>query len=60
MTGLKSRRKETTWKTATQGGNNIKLHLTEIGWSGMGCINLAQDMEWWRALVKTVINFWIS
>jgi hypothetical protein len=35
---------------------NIKMDLREIGWDGMGWINLAQDRDWWRALVNTVMN----
>jgi hypothetical protein len=28
----------------------------EIGWGGMDWIDLAQDVEQWRALVNTVLN----
>jgi hypothetical protein len=28
----------------------------EIGWEGMEWIHLAQDMNQWRALVKTIMN----
>jgi hypothetical protein len=35
--------------------DNIKMD-TEIGWGSMDWINLAQDRDQWRALVKTVIN----
>jgi transposase len=36
--------------------NNIKMDLREIGWDGMNWIDLAQDMDQWRALVNTVMN----
>jgi hypothetical protein len=36
--------------------NNIKMDLQEVGWGGMDWIDLAQDKEWWRALVKAVMN----
>jgi hypothetical protein len=36
--------------------DSIKLDLREIGWGDMDCINLAQDRDQWRALVKTVMN----
>jgi hypothetical protein len=35
---------------------NVKMDLREIGWGGMHWIDLAQDMEQWRALVSTVMN----
>jgi hypothetical protein len=36
---------------------DIKLHLTEMGWCGMEWIDLAQDRDKWRALVNMVMNF---
>jgi hypothetical protein len=35
---------------------NIKMNLREIGCDD-NWIELAQDMDQWRALVKTVMNF---
>jgi hypothetical protein len=32
--------------------DSIKMDLREIGWDGMDLINLAQDRDKWRALVK--------
>jgi hypothetical protein len=32
------------------------MDLREIGWNGIGWIDLAQDMDQWRALVNTVKN----
>jgi hypothetical protein len=32
--------------------DNIKIDLREIGWNGMDLINLAQDRDQWRAIVK--------
>jgi hypothetical protein len=37
--------------------DNIKMDLRETGWDGMDWIDLAQDMNQWRALVNTVMNF---
>jgi hypothetical protein len=37
--------------------DNIKMDLTEIGWDCVDWIDLAQDMDQWRALVNTVLNF---
>jgi hypothetical protein len=36
--------------------DNIKMALREIGWDGVGWIDLAQDRDQWRALVSTVMN----
>jgi hypothetical protein len=36
--------------------DNIKMDLREIGWDGMGWIDLAQDRDQWRALVITAKN----
>jgi hypothetical protein len=35
------------------------MDLGEIGWSGMDCVDLAQDRGQWRALVNMVMNFWV-
>jgi hypothetical protein len=34
-----------------------KMDLREIGWGGMGWIDLDQDRDQWRTLVNTVMNF---
>jgi hypothetical protein len=36
--------------------DNIKMDLGEREWDGMDWIDLAQDRNQWRALVKTVMN----
>jgi hypothetical protein len=36
--------------------DNIKMDLRDIGWDGMGWIDVAQDRDQWRALVNTVMN----
>jgi hypothetical protein len=32
------------------------MELREIGWRGMDWMDLYQDKDQWRALVKTVMN----
>jgi hypothetical protein len=36
--------------------DNIKMDVREIGWGGMGWIDLAQDRDQWRAFMNTVMN----
>jgi hypothetical protein len=36
--------------------DNIKIDLRETEWDGMDWIDLAQDMDQWRALVNTVMK----
>jgi hypothetical protein len=31
--------------------DNIKMDLIEIGWDGVDWVNLAQDRDYWKALV---------
>jgi hypothetical protein len=38
---------------------DIKIDLREIEWGEMDWINLAQDMDQWRAFVNTVMNLWV-
>jgi hypothetical protein len=36
--------------------DNIKIYLREIGWDGMGWIDLTQERGQWMDLVNTVMN----
>jgi hypothetical protein len=36
--------------------DNIKMDLGEVGWGDVDSIGLAQDRNWWRALVNSVLN----
>jgi hypothetical protein len=36
--------------------DNIKIDLSEIGWDGGDWIDLAQDRDQWRALVRAVMS----
>jgi hypothetical protein len=36
--------------------DNIKMDLREIGWDGVDWMDMAQDRDQWRALVKTVMS----
>jgi hypothetical protein len=39
--------------------DNIKIDLREVGWDDMDWIDLAQDRDQWRAVVKMVMNLWV-
>jgi hypothetical protein len=39
--------------------NNIKMDLREIGRGGVDLTDLAQGRDQWRAIVNTVMNFWV-
>jgi hypothetical protein len=36
--------------------DNIKIDLRVIGWDGGDWIDLAQDRDQWRALVRAIMN----
>jgi hypothetical protein len=36
--------------------NIIMADLTEMGWGGMGWLDLARDRDHWKALWNTVLN----
>jgi hypothetical protein len=38
---------------------NIRMDLQEVGCGGRNWIGLAQDIERWRTLVNTIMNFWV-
>jgi hypothetical protein len=40
--------------------DNIKTDLRESGRDGVDWVNLAQDRDYWRALVNTVMNLRVS
>ena len=42
-----------TWR------DNIKMDIQEVGRSCGDWMGLAQDRDRWRALVSTVMNFWV-
>jgi hypothetical protein len=33
------------------------MYVREIGWCGMDWVDLDEDRDQWRALVKTVMNY---
>jgi hypothetical protein len=40
--------------------DNIRVVLKEIGWEGVDWMHLAQDRDWWRTVVKTVLKFRVT
>jgi hypothetical protein len=40
--------------------DNIKVFSREIGWDGVDWFGLAQDRDKWRALVNSMMKFWVG
>jgi hypothetical protein len=36
--------------------DNIRMNLVEVGWGDVDWIDMAQDRDRWRVLVKSVMN----
>ena len=52
----KPKGKRPLWRHRRRWEDNIKMDLQEVGCGGMDWIELAQDRDWWRALVNAVMN----
>ena len=39
--------------------DNIRMYLEEIGISAGNWVDLAQDRDYWRALVNAALNLWV-
>jgi hypothetical protein len=39
--------------------DNIKIDIQEVVWGAMDWIDLAPDMDRWRALVNAMMYFWV-
>jgi hypothetical protein len=52
----KHRKWDMRFGTWNRRGDGIRMDLRDIGWGSVDWIQLAQDMDRWRALVNTVMN----
>jgi hypothetical protein len=52
----KSERKRSLGRPRCKWEDNIKMGLQVIGWGSMDWIDMAQDSDQWRALVKIVMD----
>jgi len=48
--------KQTTWKTCTW-DDIIKMDFKSIGWEGIEWINLAKNVDKWRAVMNVLMDF---
>ena len=39
---------------------NIRINLEEIGINMINWVDLAQDRNYWRALMNAALNLWVS
>jgi hypothetical protein len=39
--------------------DGIRMDLRETGWGNVKWIQLAQDRDWWQALVNMAMNLWV-
>ena len=51
---------ETFRKALAMMGRNIRMYLKEIGVNTPKCVYLAQDRNYWRALVNAAFNLRVS
>ena len=40
--------------------DNIKIDFREVGWESVDSFDLTKDRDRCRAVVNTVMNFWVS
>ena len=52
----KSERMRPLWRPRLRWADNIMMDLQEVGFVSFDWIELSQDKERWRALVKSVMN----
>jgi hypothetical protein len=52
----KPERKRSLGRPRRRWDDNIKIDLQEVGFESMDWIELAQDRDRWRAVVKVVMN----
>jgi hypothetical protein len=56
---IKSRRLRGAGHSEDQDVDGIKMDLREIGWEGVEWTHLAEDGDWWWAVVNMVMNHWV-
>jgi hypothetical protein len=49
--------KRPLWRPRRRWEDNIKMHFQKVGCGGMDWIGLAQNRDWWRAVVNAVMKF---
>jgi hypothetical protein len=55
-----SRKERDQYEDQDVGGWIILKWILEIGWGGMGWIDMSQERDQWGALLNTVMNFRVA
>jgi hypothetical protein len=54
--GRKARKNRPLGRPRCRREDGIRMDLRETGWGSVEWIQLAQDKDWWKAVVNTVMN----
>jgi hypothetical protein len=52
----KPKRKRPLGRLRRRWVDDVKMDLRDVGWCGMDWVDLAQDMDQWRALINVVMK----
>jgi hypothetical protein len=59
LLAVKSEAKRPLGRPRLRWVDNIRMDLLELGWGDVDWIGLAEDRNYWKALVNSVLNIWV-